>query len=247
MSTSFFRLDTPKYATDHESDRRNTVWVARPFVRLPAATCDVCGTWSSSKKLRVDVPQALIAELGTFPGMQEPLPWEEWQRRRAEWATALNIAPEQLKPSTKLGPPYGKVQRKTKEDVIHASPGYVWVQERVKKAIEQAGFRGVGLVEVIVDKKKECPQLWELVVEGHGFRPGHTAESLRDCQQCGRQIFPNPEDLTVDVSRWDGSDFFDLDGNPNMIFVTERVRDLFVREGFSNCAFYPIPQADGSK
>lgn len=245
MSTSFFRLDEPKYATDHESDRRNTVWVGRPFVRLPAVTCDLCGTWGSGKKLRVPVPQALIAELGTFPGVQEPLPWREWQRRRVEWAAALHVEPEVLEPSTKFGPPHGDVRRKTKEDVIHASPGDVWVQERVKVAIEEAAFTGVQFVEVVLNKK-DCPRLWELEVHGHGFQPGYTVESRQACQQCGRDSSSNPRELAVDVLRWDGSDFFDLDGNPNMMIVTERVRDLFVRERFSNCAFYPVPQADGS-
>lgn len=247
MSTSFFRLTTPRYATDHESDRRNTVWVADPLVGLPPTICELCGnSWASNARLRVPVPQELADEVGTFPGVRTPLPWEEWRRRRIRWAALLNVAPDMLVPGLDIGPPYGEVRRKTKEDVIHASPGYVWVQERVKGAIEQAGFSGVKLVEVVLDKR-DCPRLWELDVHGHGFRPGTTAESLRDCQRCGRLVFPNPEDLTVDVSRWDGSDFFDLDRNTAMIFVTERVRDLFVRERFSNCAFNPVQQADGTK
>jgi hypothetical protein len=96
-------------------------------------------------------------------------------------------------------------------------------------------------VEVVLDKEG-CPRLWELNVNGRAFRAGSTLDTLVVCHHCGITKFPNPQDLTVDVARWDGSDFFNLDMNPNMLFVTERVRALFLRERFSNCEFQPVPK-----
>jgi hypothetical protein len=202
-------------------------------------TCDACGKWGGSNKLHVSVPAELAAELGTFPGPNYAIPLEEWKRRSLRWAQLLGVPVEKLEPSMDIGPPYGAVQGKIQDDVIHAMPGYIWVQDRVKDAVVAAGFTGVRPVEVKLDKEG-MPRLWELYIEGKAFRVGSTLESLLECALCGRTKFPNPKHLTVDVDRWDGSDFFNLDGNDGMAFVTERVRDLFVREAFSNCEFLPI-------
>jgi hypothetical protein len=222
-----------------ESDLHNSVWVDNAFVLLPMITCDACGEWGGSGKLRIPVPPELATELGTFRELNYAIPLEDWKCRSLRWADLLHVPVASLEPSMNIGPPYGAVQGKIQDDVIHAMPGYIWVQDRVKDAVVAAGFTGVRPVEVKLDKEG-MPRLWELYIEGKAFRVGSTPESLLECALCGRTKFRNPKDLTVDVDRWDGSDFFNLDGNSNMAFVTERVHDLFVREAFSNCEFLPI-------
>jgi hypothetical protein len=239
MEHQFFEIDSPKYKTDMESDLHNSVWVDTALVALPMITCDACGKWGGTDKLRMPVPAELASELGPFPRAAQAIPLEEWKRRSKRWAELLQVPVETLRPTMRIGPPYGAVQGKIRDDVIHPMPGYIWVQDRVKEAVVSAGFTGVRPVEVNLDKGG-MPRLWELVVEGKALRTGSTPESLVRCQLCGRLRFPNPEHLTVDTERWDGSDFFTLDHNPAWIIVTERVRDLFVREAFSNCEFLPI-------
>jgi hypothetical protein len=54
-------------------------------------------------------------------------------------------------------------------------------------------------------------------------------------------MFPGPELLIVDESRWDGADFFHLDRNPNIVIVTERVCTVLTQEHFVNFACVPLP------
>jgi hypothetical protein len=240
MLRHFFELTHPPYETDQE--QHNSVWVSDAFVGLPPVICPQCGgPWASSKKLRRPIPPDLAAALGLFPGVRTGISWDDFCRRRIGWARLLEMAAEDVTPGMDLGPPLGNVQGPVRDDVIHPMPGYVWVQDRVKDSIETVGLLGVQFAEVVLDQEGH-PRLWEMSTTGHALRIGTTPADLIACRHCGRKKFPNPKVLNVDVDRWDGTDFFHLDSNGNMLFVTERVRDLFLHERFSNCAFHPIPK-----
>ncbi len=230
----FFKLTHPDYATDQEASLWNSASSTAKY-RIPGMSCDVCGPWSSSDRLRVPLP----SDVGDFDGVKF-LPVNDWTTRRDTWAQLLGLAPEQITPGAKLGPPTGTGVSSMRGDAIHPVPGEIWVSARLKGATESAGLTGVSFARVQLRPNPGCGDLWELVIRGRAWRPDSTVEKTRLCDVCGRRGFPSPKNLSVDESRWDGSDFLTLDGNPNIIVVTERVADLLDAGAFANIVAKPI-------
>jgi hypothetical protein len=52
--------------------------------------------------------------------------------------------------------------------------------------------------------------------------------------------------MHVGLDKWDGSDFF-MPGETGFIIITERVRDLFVSNKFSNMSFENLADMELSK
>ena len=245
----FYRLTHPRYDTDQED------WVVNPVricakVFFPSVICPDCaerigGGWASSNKVRIDLPADLKIDefrAGRF------LPLDEWCRFRSELARRLSVREELIRPGAQLGPPHGVVRGKKLKDILHPGPGYIWVSEAVMSSLQARGFTGVHFVKVhtewgktLKDETATPPDLWELVVTGSAWRVGMDVERVTDCATCGRTLFPEPGWLEVDESRWDGSDFFVVDGNVNITLVSERVRDFLTESGFSNQECIPVP------
>ena len=227
-SMRFFKLTHPRYASDGEADRRNPV-TSTTTHRIPGISCDVCGAWSSSSRLRVPLP----AEADEFVGVAF-LSVVSWIDRRCRWASLLGVEPGLIEPGARLGPPSGARLAGVVEDVVHPIPGAIWVAARVREALERRGLIGVSFAAVQLSPEGGQAELWELVVHGRAWRHGSTEESLRLCEICGRRGFPSPTNLVVDEARWDGSDFVFLDGNPNIVVVTERVAEVLNAHDFTN-------------
>jgi hypothetical protein len=168
------------------------------------------------------------------------LPLAEWKSARARWATTLAVDVCDLEPGASLGPPSGRCKVRIREDVVHPVPGEIWVRAHVRDALASAQPRGVTFAPVQLSPNFTKAELWEIVVHGKAWRTGSTAESLELCSICGRTGFPAPGNLNVDITRWDGSDFVHLDGNPNIIVVTDRVATVFEANGFTNIAAEPL-------
>jgi hypothetical protein len=83
-------------------------------------------------------------------------------------------------------------------------------------------------------------ELSELRVTGQAWRVGSTAENVVACPACERLTF-RAGALDVDPTAWDGSDFFNVDLNPNIVLVSGRVCELFRARSFSNYACVPVP------
>lgn len=229
----FFKLTHPRYATDRERDRRNPV-TSTVSHRIPGIACEVCGPWSSSRRLRVSLP-ARVDEFAkvTF------LPIDEWTSARDRWASLVGVDPNHVEPGATLGPPSGTCTGPIVEAVLHAMPGEIWVAASVRDALITAGLAGVSFAAVRFPPERTSADLWEIVVHGRAWRKGSTEENLRLCKVCGRRGFPSPRNLAVDESRWDGSDFLCVDGNPNIIVVSERAAAVFTANGFTNVVLEP--------
>lgn len=203
--------------------------------RIPGISCDLCGPWASSHRLRVALPSQLDEFVGvTF------LPVTDWRRARDRWAMLLGIDPSRVEPGAKLGPPSGTCTSPVSEDAVHPIPGEIWVTSRVRGAIAAAGLTGVSFAPVRLPSECAKESLVELVVHGRAWRQGSSEETLLLCQQCGRRGFRTPHHLLVDEARWDGSDFVLLDGNPNIIVVTERVAELVTSQRITNLFAVPV-------
>jgi hypothetical protein len=228
----FFKLTHPRYSSDREANSRNPV-TSKASHRLPGIVCEICGPWSSSLRIRVPFP----SQAERFSGTRFVAP-RDWQVGREEWAQQLGVPADKLMPGAEIGPPIGVCSGEIHEDAVHPFPGQIWVKSLVKEAFASIQLDGASFVRVeFVD---DCAtELWELVVHGHALRPGSTQESLL-CDTCGRRGFPSPRNLSVDESRWDGSDFITLDGNPNIVVVTERTASVIRSNEFSNLVVEPI-------
>lgn len=230
----FFKLTHPRYATDRDANRKNPV-MSTSSHRLPGVSCAVCGVWSSSSRVRVPLPPRADEFAGvTF------LSVPDWLHARERWASLLGVHPDLLQPGAKLGPPSGTCNATITEDVVHPIAGEVWVVSRVREALTAAGLIGVSFAAVNLSLECGAPELSELVVSGRAWRHGSTEQGLRLCDICGRQGFPSPKNLVVDQTRWDGSDFLFLDGNPNVIVVSERAAQVFNANAFTNVVTEPI-------
>ncbi len=224
----FFKLTYPDYLTDREMDSRNPVSSTSSH-HIPGMDCPVCGTWSSSDRLRIN----LTMKDAPFRDVSF-LTVKTWLKSRPVWAAALGVAEDLLAPGAKVGPPQGVCSSIIREDCVHPIPGEIWVRDRVRTAMLDAQLTGVSLVPFELSGVCDDAKLWELVVTGRAWRKGSTEESIWVCDVCYRESFPRPKALGVDESRWDGSDFIILDRNPNIIVATEKVAKLIQAERFSN-------------
>jgi len=230
----FFKLTHPRYATDRETDRRNPVTATATY-RIPGVSCDACGNWSSSSRLRVPLPH----DAEEFRRV-EFLPVAEWNGLRDRWAYLLGVDPSRIEPGAQLGPPTGSRSGAVTEDVVHPFPGLIWVVPSVRAALVEAGLSGVSFAGVQLEPSAGDEGLSELVVRGSAWRKASTDQVLRVCGVCERRGYPSPKNLTVDEARWDGSDFVLLDRNPNIVVVTARVAEVFDARSFTNVVAEPI-------
>ncbi len=122
----------------------------------------------------------------------------------------------------------------------YAVQDFVWVwgseclvQDSVLELLKGNSFTGFEVKPVKARFKRpnsEPPRLWELVVTGWaGMAPPESGIRLvEQCEDCGDIVYSaceNPSAL-IDVSQWDGSDFFMVWPLPLFIFVTDRVAQL---------------------
>lgn len=230
----FYKITHPHYADDEEAGHRNPA-VSTATYRVPGISCGSCGPWSSSHRLRVPLP----VRLDEFVGVRF-LPTEEWRGARDRWAAMLGVDRSLVEPGAKLGPPTGTCTAVVAEDAVHPIPGEIWVKARVREASSEGRVTGVSFTPVQLPPGCGSKRLWELVAHGRAWRTGSSEETLRACELCGRRAFPSPRQLSVDEARWDGTDFMFLDGNPNLIVVTERVAEIVALGGFTNLVTIPL-------
>jgi uncharacterized protein CXXCG len=233
----FFRLKDPGYASDTALARANPV-VLEPQALLPSIDCDCCDLWSTIESIRLSFDALTLDRFRDIRILER----DRWMEERPGWARSLGVAEEQLRPGIKLGLPRGRLTGPLMEEVVHPFPGYIWVGERAHELLMKSGLTGMELLpaELVSPSEYGAPLLWEIGVRGVGWRVGTSEEDLVECNACGKRQFPNPKTLTVDAERWDGSDFFRLDRNHGMTFVTERVRDFFQTHHLGNVLFQPV-------
>lgn len=122
------------------------------------------------------------------------------------------------------------------------------ITDRVRELFLECQFSGFATEPVIVEKFKrkskragEIPRLFELLVYGEGGPADPSSGSVRltepDAQ--GLVTYSSYKNgLLVNELTWDGSDFFALEGHHEIV-VSERVKDLIMRERLTNCMLIP--------
>lgn len=252
---TFFRLTHPPYEDDFQDEKLNPVWITSPY-NIPGIVCPVCGPMGFSSRLRIPLPPQDI--LREFSGMQH-LPLTQWMVDQSRWAEMLNVRPDQITPGASIGPPCGLLKGMPTADVLHPS-GELWVRTHVMNKLKEINCTGVEYAKalfiyrpddaesfcegVVVDYEPidmaRLSEYWEITVTGTAWREGQSEKTIRVCDLCGRTEFPSPHSLRVDESRWDGSDFFNVDRNTRIVLVTGRVCKALEELGASNYYCKPI-------
>jgi hypothetical protein len=237
----FYELTHPTYEHDLEKERINPVRIDS-FCNIPGIICKVCLRWTTSKRLRIDIP-ASVAEQFREPRFLSP---EQWQTQVIKWASMVGVAPSVLTPGMEIGVPQGYTTGLIAEDVVHPFPGILWATEKVCSALETAGLRGLQLAQVEIERGTEhpVPRLWEIVARGRGRTKMFTQEMPRRCQVCGRDLRKTPALIDLDPAGWDGSDFIIVDENPHRLIVTPRVREVLESIHTSNIQFDEVQNSE---
>jgi hypothetical protein len=246
----FYELREPDYSTDQLHDRANPIRMIEEY-SVPGILCPVCteetgGGWASSDRVRVDTPDDTLLK----PMLSgQNLPPAEWKKVRDKIRIELNVpAYMRITPGAAIGLPRAELLQPDVQQILHPFPGQLIVRDTVVHALEQARLTGFQPVPVSAEwgmkaqrlVAEDPPLLYELCISGHAWRVGFDEERITTCHTCGRKLFPDPHWLEVDQNRWDGSDFFTVDMNPNIVLVTDRVCQTLADAVFGNYRCVPI-------
>lgn len=127
------------------------------------------------------------------------------------------------------------------EDFVWTWESECLVQEHVLYLFKMAGFTGYETNAVqrvrFANSLITPPNLWEIVVKGSAGMASleSGAKVLRVCPGCGATDYSRVRDSTklIDVSQWDGSDFFFVKPHEGLIFVTDRVIQMLSKNSIT--------------
>jgi len=236
---AFYRLTRPEYETDLQADAANPIYPIRDMW-LPGLSCDACGTtWAGSRRLYLPISTASLRPL-----LQSgPLPRPEWETLSSALRVATDVPEDfQFMPGDVLGDPIAELHATSIPDFLHPFPGQIIVGARVAEVLTSSQLEGFRCLRVRVRQPEhtslfpsELPELYELLVSGKAQHADSNSTTI-GCKVCGRPVHRSPWPLLVDRSRWDGSDMFHVDNNPNIVVVTRQVCSLLADINFSNYA-----------
>lgn len=120
------------------------------------------------------------------------------------------------------------------------------VADHALQVIREAGLTGFEVQLAIVEgvpagvTPSDLPKLWELVVTGSGGA-AHESSGIVElfrCASCGLVRYSAFEHgITVDESKYDGSDFFTVSEYPKYVLVSERAKAVIEQARLTNVTF----------
>ncbi|MDE2127792.1 MAG: hypothetical protein KGJ62_14520 [Armatimonadetes bacterium] len=242
----FYRMREPEYASEAAAMRFNPADFAEQGVRLPGVMCPACGEWWGGRERQDLWVAAGKASVGNWPAVLPLAGWPVFcDKLRAKLGAPASV---QFEPGDYLSPPRIMITGSQVSDVMHIFGVLTLIRGRVTQALARAGITGYAaprLHAVASGRAAKVPDdgIHALLVHGAAWRVGQSEATVTDCSLCGRRWFPDQFDLTVDTSRWDGSDLFTLDRTSSVVMATARVKDLFDRMAFTNIVFMPVPDS----
>lgn len=231
-----YRIEIPY--SDHEQNHQDIQ------LHMPGIICSVCqATWGGYTRHYANITDhELCTQLTGWP-----LPEIEWKKlERSLKLNCKSLEHVDIEPGMIFGYPRFVIHESDMKDFIEIFPGQTLISSRVKDALEQeqiTGYKTVSIELFLFDdegRQQQAKQAYyEIIVTGHALRIGSTLESIITCNHCKRSIFPDPDYLQVDTNRYDGSDFFHLDMNPNIVFASEKLATLISRFDTGICRQIP--------
>jgi hypothetical protein len=122
------------------------------------------------------------------------------------------------------------IKRKKMGDFV-STPFSDWlITDKTAEIFENEGLTGYKLREVDVSNKVLPFKLWQIMVLGKAkITPDSGMKEIYRCDYCGlvkRGVSNDKTGIIIDENTWDGSDFFRIEQNKIVIFVTEKVRKV---------------------
>ena len=204
--------------------------------------------------------------ISVFYILQQPFLGEEyssygnpkWEKEfgRASWAAGVHLEsircpvnPGHQRPGKRIGDLIIVLPSEKAGDFVWSWHGDYLLTDRVLHIFQEAGFSGFTVKPVDVRPKTEkgkelsiLPTLWELVITGKGgdADPRSGIRLIYTCPHCGMIRYSSfSNGIIVNEQSWDGSDFFTINGYHKFMLVTERVKNLIIENGLTNCALIP--------
>ncbi len=251
----FWRLTAPGYSDYQHTFVNGTV--DHPF-RLPGIRCDACGqTWISAVRvLPIECPESIGRELPS-----RPVSFPEYREIRDEICAIARCTAADLHPGCSMLPSSMVIPSRPCADFLWGSRGSLIVSERIKECFARAGFTGISLAPIKINKvgrreaklpapipeSGEPEDIMKYAVQSPGTEVGLyfeimvTADSARVkgtepsfvCRVCGFENWSPPKRWLMKESLWTGTDVFCL-APSTMFIVTNRVKQLLVAIGATN-------------
>ncbi len=210
---------------------RDRLWQGNGL-SIPGIICSACGaTWAGCGRPYWDIPNYV-------PDKEGPIPDTEWNLLIAQLKQDGRLGSEiEVRPGDQIGGPSVVAVSPSWREVELPFPGQFIVNEDVANHLRSSSLSGFRILRAKVSwlESKVPPNkrfsleekpMYEINVTGTAWRVGVDLEQITLCNVCKRKTFPpfgSEKEIMIDESRWDGSDFFNIDRNPNIVFVTERV------------------------
>jgi len=229
----FFILRTPKYASDPDYSRKNPInWVYQYSV--PGVVCPVCGPWGGHRRLFTPVIDPKMQKL--LKKEPYPIPLGDW-KKHFDNPSGIDLGDSGfcLRPGDVLGKPTGKITNNQVSDFVFPWEGGILITEKTKKIISESRLTGCEFLHMeLIDKRSKkaaeqpLPVIHVLIVTGR-ITP---SPIIDQCPVCTRDK-PNYSVALVE-EKWDGNDFIIDENYPDLVFVTERVCEVFETQNLKN-------------
>ena len=243
----FYWLIKADCPSDWGTRKANPLYQIRDY-DVPGINCPVCTIWAGSRRLYIPVRAGAESE---WP--KGPLSIENWKIAVKKIRSLLKIDTDvELMPGDILGKPKFELLEGTINDLMFPFPGQVIVTTDVATALQQSSLQGAELMPIEIVKAKGnnstyASPLFELRVKGYGWRKGVDESQLNSCPLCGRTQNPKWKGglEPLDETRWDGTDFFNVDHNPNVVAITSKAKEFLEQHQFSNYRLIPWSSSAG--
>lgn len=250
----FYQLDHPDYPTDIDQNKQNPIEYMGNDYAIPGIDCPKCDTWAlgPTERIRVRITEdpKVAAMLRKPPRLFRWVPPVVWKQEAVEIALLLGIDRSLVVPGAEVGPLQIVLMAYPENDILFSwYGGMILVNDRIREMLTEINATGVAFNKVDlrwakkknIDQSVPLPLLWELEITGRASLRPEWHELASFCDICGRlEQVKDSDHLSTEKLRWDGSDFFTLDLNQKIVFVTERICRTFKELGATNYSCKPF-------
>ena len=136
-----------------------------------------------------------------------------------------------------------EIKRKKMGDFVSTVFSDWLITERTAVIFEKQQLTGYKLREVDISNKVLPFKLWEIIAVGKAkIHPDSGLKELYRCEHCGLVIHGHSNNnigIKIDISTWDGCDFFNIEENQTCVFVSENVKKVVGDHRLTGVLFLP--------
>ena len=191
------------------------------------------------------MPQANFFHLGSGKSTEQLAEWVQDEMDLESVTCPLHE--EHQRPGRRLTDISVSLPTQTVGDVVWTWQSECLISDKVLEIFRTKGLTGFDVKPVkasFKESKTKPPKLWELIVTGWaGIAPAESGIRLiQHCSACGQNIYSawTRGDKLVDVSQWDGKDFFIVWPLPRHILVTQKVANSIRESSISGVVLKPV-------